>query len=144
MSAWWNETPGTQWESPSLEVVIGVFTRWRNPLTLLSDNWEITYSAKSVNKCLSFGINSLVTCMILLVNHVSILVRTDIITLWMKILVSQTVTIARRHAIRQQKKLVHSFATDLKATGPAGQHKMNCCGPNWPDDLNNACGPAGT
>ena len=24
---------------------------------------------------------------------------------------------------------------DLKATGPAGQHKMNCCGPNWPDDL---------
>ena len=51
----------------------------------------------------------------------------------MKILVSQT--IARRHAIRQQKKLVHAFATDLKATGPAGQHKMNCCGPNWPDDL---------
>ena len=50
----------------------------------------------------------------------------------MKILVSQT--IARRHAIRQQKKLVHAFSTDLKATGPAGQHKMNCCGPNWPDD----------
>ena len=31
-----------------------------------------------------------------------------------------------------------------KATGPAGQHKMNCCGPNWPDDLKNASGPAGT
>ena len=53
--------------------------------------------------------------------------------MWKKILVSQT--IARRHAIRQQKKLVHAFSTDLKATGPAGQHKMNCCGPNWPDDL---------
>ncbi len=52
----------------------------------------------------------------------------------MKILVSQTT--ARRHAICQQKKLVHAFATDLKATGPAGQHKMNCCGPNWPADLN--------
>ena len=142
MSAWWNETPGTHWESASLKVVIGVFTRWRNPLTLLSDNWEITYSAKSVNQLLSFGINSLVTCLILLVNHVFILVRTDRITLWMKILVSQT--IARRHAIRQQKKLVHAFATDLKATGPAGQHKMNCCGPNWLDDLKNACGPAGT
>ena len=78
---------------------------------------------------------------VLLVNHVFILVRTGRITLWMKIPVSQT--IARRHAIRQQKKLVHAFATDLKATGPAGQHKMNCCGPNWPDDLKNACGPAG-
>ena len=33
---------------------------------------------------------------------------------------------------------------DLKATGPAGQHKIYCCGPNWPDDLKNACGPAGT
>ena len=142
MSAWWNETPGTQWESASLKVVIGVFTRWRNPLTLLSDKWEITYSAKSVNQLLSFGINSLVTCLILLVNHVFILVRRGRITLWMKILASQT--IARRHAIRQQKKLVHAFATDLKATGPAGQHKMNCCGPNWPDDLKNACGPAGT
>ena len=88
-----------------MKVVIGVFTRWRNPLTLLSDNWEITYSAKSVNYLLSFGINSLVTCLILLVNHVFILVRTGRITLWMKILVSQT--IARRHAIRQQRKLVH-------------------------------------
>ena len=79
-------------------------------------------------------INSLVTCLILLVNHVFILVRTGRITLWMIILVR------RRHAIRQQKKLVHAFATDLKATGPADQHKINCCGPNWPDDLKNACG----
>ena len=78
----------------------------------------------------------------LLINHVVILVRTCRITLWMKILVSQT--ISRRHAMRQQKKLVHAFATDLKATGPAGQHTINCCGPNWPDDLKNACGPAGT
>ena len=94
LSAWWNDTPGTQWESASLEVVIGVFTRWRNQLTLLSDNWEI-----------------------LLVNHVFILVRTGRITLWMKILVSQT--IARRHAICH-KKLVHAFATDLKANGLGG------------------------
>ena len=63
------------WDSASLEVVIGVFTRWRNPLTLLSDNWEITYSATSVNKLLSFGINSLVTCLIVLVNRVFIPVR---------------------------------------------------------------------
>ena len=60
----------------------------------------------------------------------------------MKILVSQT--IARRRAMRQQKKLVHAFVTNLKATGPAGQYKVNCCGPNWPDGLKNACGPAGT
>ena len=83
--------------------------------------------------------------MILLVNHVFMLVRTGRITLWMKILVSQTIS-ASHGGTRQQKKLVglHAFATDLKATGPAGQHKMNCCGPYWPDDLKNACGPAGT
>ena len=60
----------------------------------------------------------------------------------MKILVSQT--IARRHTIRQPKKLVHALATDLKVTGPTGQHKIDCCGPNWPDHLKNACEPAGT
>ena len=32
----------------------------------------------------------------------------------------------------------------MKVTGPAGQQKMNCCGPNWPDCLRNARGPAGT
>ena len=29
-------------------------------------------------------------------------------------------------------------------TGPSGQWKMNCGGPNWPDSLKKACGPAGT
>ena len=32
------------------------------------------------------------------------------------------------------EKRVHTFSTDLKATGPSGQYKINCCGPNWPDD----------
>ena len=36
------------------------------------------------------------------------------------------------------------FTTEMKVTGPAGQQKMNCCGPNWPDCLRNARGPAGT
>ena len=31
-----------------------------------------------------------------------------------------------------------------KSTGPAGQWKINCGGPNWPDSLKKACGPAGT
>ena len=97
MSAWWNDTPGS--DSTSLEVVISV--------------------------CSQGG----ATCLIILVNHVFILVRTGRITLWMTILVSQTIT--RRHAIpyANRKKLVHAFDTDLKATGPAGQHNINCCGP---------------
>ena len=31
-----------------------------------------------------------------------------------------------------------------KNTGPSGQWKINCGGPNWHDSLKKACGPAGT
>ena len=45
---------------------------------------------------------------------------------------------------RSTEKVVKVFTTEMKVTGPAGQQKMNCCGPNWPDSLKNARGPAGT
>ena len=35
-------------------------------------------------------------------------------------------------------------ALKKKNTGPSGQWKINCGGPNWPDSLKKACGPAGT
>ena len=35
-------------------------------------------------------------------------------------------------------------ALKKKSTGPSGQWKINCGGPNWPDSLKKASGPAGT
>ena len=35
-------------------------------------------------------------------------------------------------------------ALTKKTTGPTGQWKINCGGPNWPDSLKKACGTAGT
>ena len=39
---------------------------------------------------------------------------------------------------------IRSTKKKKKNTGPSGQWKINCGGPNWPDSLKKACGPAGT
>ena len=44
--------------------------------------------------------------------------------------------------IRSTKKTKNTTTT--KNTGPSGQWKINCGGPNWPDSLKKAGRPAGT